>query len=248
MTDNRLKGRVKGLFSGPAADEPMEEQEALLADPEAERQALQVLVLARRTADEHVANAQQEASRIRTEARSKAEETARDARTVVENARQDAAQIQSAAQARAVEIAREAQHSADAAKRESDQLVAEARATATKIVETAQNRADELERDALQQYEDVVGSLEGKRAVLQRRIEALQNFDRDYRARLRKFMNSQLDALDLDEHPAAPDGDPDLDGPAPRGPAADAEPDAKQPVVVRRQPAAVVVPQERRRP
>ncbi|MEU7823523.1 hypothetical protein [Catellatospora sp. NPDC049111] len=240
MTDNRLKGRVKGLFSGPAENEPIEQQASVLADPDAERQALQVLVLARRTADEHVATAQAEADRIKGDARAKADDLARDARGIVESARQDAAQIQAAAQARSVEINREAQANADTARRETEQMIAEARSTATKIVEAAQAKADELERDALQQYEDVVGSLENKRSVLQRRIEALQNFDRDYRARLRKFMNSQLDALDLDEHPA-PEGDDELAEVA-------AGPEHKQPAVVRRQPAAVVVPQERRRP
>ncbi|WP_155375053.1 hypothetical protein [Catellatospora vulcania] len=243
MTDNRLKGRVKGLFSGPAENEPMEQQNnSVLADPEAERQALQVLVLARRTADEHVANAQAEAERIKGDARAKADDLARDARGIVESARQEAAQIQAAAQARAVEISREAQSHADSARRETEHMVADARTNATNIVEAAQAKADELERDALQQYEDVVGSLEGKRSVLQRRIEALQNFDRDYRARLRKFMNSQLDALDLDEHPA-PEGDDEDEHFAEV-----AAPEHKQPAVVRRQPAAVVVPQERRRP
>ncbi|GAB4059886.1 hypothetical protein [Catellatospora paridis] len=242
MTDNRLKGRVKGLFSGPAENEPMEEQNTgVLADPEAERQALQVLVLARRTADEHVGNAQAEADRIKNDARAKADDLARDARGIVESARQEAAQIQAAAQARSVEISREAQSHAESARRETEHMVADARATATRIVEAAQAKADDLERDALQQYEDVVGSLEAKRSVLQRRIEALQNFDRDYRARLRKFMNSQLDALDLDEHPTPEDDEDEHFAEA-------SAPEHKQPAVVRRQPAAVVVPQERRRP
>ncbi|MDI1462955.1 hypothetical protein QEZ54_18415 [Catellatospora sp. KI3] len=230
MTDNRLKGRVKGLFgSGPAELEALPEQpESVLADPEAERQALQVLVLARRTADEHISTAQQEASRIRQEARAKAEETAREARALVEGAREDAAKIMAAAQAKAVETAREAQAHAESSRRESDLVLSEARQRAMKIGEDARAKADELEQDALQQYEDVVGSLEGKRDALNERIEALQQFDREYRARLRRFMNSQLDALAQDD----PAGEADARDAEPR----EAEP--RPPVGRQRKPAA----------
>ncbi|GAA1608205.1 hypothetical protein ACFQY4_33585 [Catellatospora bangladeshensis] len=200
MTDNRLKGRVKGLFGGAAADaEVLEHAEPVLADPEAERQALQVLVLARRTADEHIATAQQEASRIHAEARAKSEEIAREARAMVETAREEAARIQAAAQAKAVEVSREAQAHAETTRRESEKVLTDARHRAEDILDDAQAKADRLEGDALQQYEDVVGSLEGKRAALQQRIEGLQQFDREYRARLRKFMSGQLEALDADE-------------------------------------------------
>ncbi|MBV1850122.1 hypothetical protein [Catellatospora tritici] len=231
MTDNRLKGRVKGLFgSGQAELEALPEQvESVLADPEAERQALQVLVLARRTADEHIATAQQEASRIRQEARAKADDTAREARALVEGAREDAAKIMSAAQAKAVETAREAQAHAESARRESDLVLSEARQRAMKIGEDARAKADELERDALQQYEDVVGSLEAKRDALTERIDALQQFDREYRARLRRFMNSQLDALAQDD----PGNEADT-----RGEADPREAEPRPPVGRQRKPAA----------
>jgi cell division septum initiation protein DivIVA len=200
MTDNRLKGRVKGLFGGASADaEMLEPAEPVLADPEAERQALQVLVLARRTAEEHVATAQQESGRIRAEARAKSEEIGREARAMVEAAREEAARIQAAAQAKAVEIDREAQAVAESARRDSEKVMSDAHARAERIIDDAQAKADRLEGDALQQYEDVVGSLEGKRAALQQRIEGLQQFDREYRARLRRFMSGQLEALDADE-------------------------------------------------
>ncbi|MEV4418019.1 hypothetical protein [Catellatospora sp. NPDC049609] len=200
MTDNRLKGRVKGLFGGASENsEVLEHVDPVLADPEAERQALQVLVLARRTADEHIATAQQESGRIRAEARAKSEEIAREARAMVEAAREEAARIQAAAQAKAVEISREAQAHAETTRRDSEKVMTDARARAEKIVDDAQAKADRLEGDALQQYEDVVGSLEGKRAALQQRIEGLQQFDREYRARLRNFMSGQLEALDADE-------------------------------------------------
>ena len=48
----------------------------------------------------------------------------------------------------------------------------------------------------------MVGSLSTQRAALQEQIEALQEFDREYRSRLRKFMHGQLEVLGVDEPPA----------------------------------------------
>jgi hypothetical protein len=45
----------------------------------------------------------------------------------------------------------------------------------------------------------MVGNLAARREVLQQQIEALQEFDRDYRARLLTFMQAQLRALWVDE-------------------------------------------------
>jgi hypothetical protein len=145
-----------------------------MPDPDAQRKALQVLTLAQRTADDHVASAQQQADSMRAAAQASAEQVARDAQAHAEQSRQEAAKT-----------------------------VADARAAAEQIVKDAQGRADGLEREAKRQYDEVVGSLETKRAALQEQIETLQEFDRDYRSRLRTFMRTQLDALG-DEEPPAP--------------------------------------------
>jgi cell division septum initiation protein DivIVA len=67
------------------------------------------------------------------------------------------------------------------------------------MAKSAQANADEIMHQARQRYEDVVGSLAAKRAALQRQIEALEQFDRDHRARLTNFMQNQLRALWVDE-------------------------------------------------
>ena len=74
--------------------------------------------------------------------------------------------------------------------------MADARSAAEQIVKEAQGRAAGLDKEAQQRYDDVVGTLETKRDALQHRIEELQQFDREYRSRLRTFMRGQLDALD----------------------------------------------------
>lgn len=186
MADSRIKGRVRGLLSGPSHDDmPMEmppvelppvDLTPGLPDPDAQRKALQVLTLAQKTADEHIASAQQQADNIRAAARAAAEQVARDAHAHAEQARQEATKT-----------------------------VADARAAAEQIVKEAQGRAAGLDKEAQQRYNDIVGTLETKRDALQVRIDELQQFDRDYRSRLRTFMRGQLDALgDEDPAPGAP--------------------------------------------
>ena len=45
----------------------------------------------------------------------------------------------------------------------------------------------------------MLGSLEGERSVLERTVEDLRSFERDYRIRLRGFIEGQLQTLDSRE-------------------------------------------------
>jgi cell division septum initiation protein DivIVA len=243
MTDSRLKGRVKGLFGGTSPEEEMMAQGGqgsqggqVLSDADAERQALQVLVLARRTADEHVASALAESERIRADARAKADGIVKDAQTTAEGVRREAEKTLgdarakaesigkdaqagaeavrreaekaiSDARAKAQEIARDAQARADGVRKEADMTLADARAKASDIAKEAKAHADGLDREAQQRYQEVVGSLEAKRGALQQQIDALEEFDNDYRARLRTFMQNQLRALGEESRPPRVDID-----------------------------------------
>lgn len=202
MTDSRMRGRVKGLFGGTTPDHELLDQTHALSDPEAQRQALQVLILAQRTADEHVATAQHQADNIRADARATAAQIAREAQAHADGARREADKALSDARAAAEQIARDAQAHADGARRDADKSLADARARAEEIANDAQANADGLEREARQRYQDAVGGLAAKRAALQQQIEALKQFERDYRARLRTFMQSQLRALGVEEPPS----------------------------------------------
>jgi DivIVA domain-containing protein len=103
-----------------------------------EQQALRVLMMAQRTADDHVADARREADKLLTESRSKAEEVTREARA----------------------------------------------------------KADALERDARQRHQEAMGGLDAKRTALQKHIEELKQFEREYRTRLKAYLESQLRDLD----------------------------------------------------
>jgi hypothetical protein len=182
---DRIKGRVRGLLGNPPQDDGYQQREPPmeypppvdltpgLPDPEAQRKALQVLTLAQRTADDHIASAQQQADNIRAAAKAAADQVAREAQAHSEQVRQEAAKA-----------------------------VADARSAADQIAKQAKAKADELERDAQRQYDEVVGSLETKRAALQEQIDGLQEFDHDYRSKLRTFMRGQLEALGDEDAPA----------------------------------------------
>ncbi len=86
-------------------------------------------------------------------------------------------------------------HVADA-RREADKLLSDARAKADEVTREARAKADALERDARQRHQEAMGGLEAKRAALQKHIEELKQFEREYRTRLKAYLESQLRDLE----------------------------------------------------
>lgn len=109
-----------------------------MVGPDGEQQALRVLMMAQRTADDHVSDARREADKVLSEARAKAEEVTRDARA----------------------------------------------------------KADALERDARQRHQEAISGLDAKRTALQQHIDTLKQFEREYRTRLKAYLESQLRDLE----------------------------------------------------
>jgi hypothetical protein len=66
---------------------------------------------------------------------------------------------------------------------------------AAQIVADARARAESLERDAIERHRDKLGSLAGSREELDRRVEDLRVFEREYRYRLRAYLTGLLDDL-----------------------------------------------------
>jgi DivIVA domain-containing protein len=118
----------------------LEQFRAAGAEPGAdgEQQALRVLMMAQRTADDHVNDARHEAEKMLSDARAKSEELTRDARA----------------------------------------------------------KAEALERDARQRHQEAMGGLDAKRTALQKHIEELKQFEREYRTRLKAYLESQLRDLE----------------------------------------------------
>jgi DivIVA domain-containing protein len=124
-------------------------------------QAVKVLVLAQQTADQHLANAQNEA-----------ETTTREARAAA------------------------------------DQLHQQSTTEAQRVLEEAQARADQLRRESEEQAAKTVGdsethaksvqdALEGRKSALEKRLTELGAFEREYRSRLKSYLESQLRDLQL---------------------------------------------------
>jgi cell division septum initiation protein DivIVA len=219
VSDNRMKDRVKVLLNGTSDSQTSEhpavtpQQPAQPQQPGAHpNQALQVLTLAQRTAEEHVARAHHQADKIRTDALAAAEQVARDAQVHAHNVRREAEKILADARAAAEQIARDSHARTDEARRSAEKILADARAQADQIGVDAEANANHLNVQARQRYDDVVGSLGTKREALQQQIEALEQFDREYRSRLTGFMQNQLRALWVDR--------PQLDGDLPEEPLA----------------------------
>jgi cell division septum initiation protein DivIVA len=78
------------------------------------------------------------------------------------------------------------------ARREADKLLSDARAKADDVTQKARTKAEGLERDARQRHQEAMGGLEVKRAALQKHIEELKAFERQYRTRLKAYLESQL--------------------------------------------------------
>jgi len=124
-----LEAEIQAMRSGGAGP---------VSSGDGEQQALRVLMMAQRTADEHVSDARREADKLLTDARQQSDEMTRDARA----------------------------------------------------------KAEALERDARQRHQEVMGSLDAKRTALQKHIEELKQFEREYRTRLKAYLESQLRDLD----------------------------------------------------
>ncbi|MFC5382219.1 DivIVA domain-containing protein [Aquipuribacter nitratireducens] len=68
---------------------------------------------------------------------------------------------------------------------ERDRLVSEAQETATRLV-----------REAEEKQQQTLGNLEQERALLERKIDELRGFERDYRSRLKSYLENQLRELE----------------------------------------------------
>jgi vacuolar-type H+-ATPase subunit H len=97
------------------------------------------------------------------------------------------------------------------AQRTADEHVSEARTQADRIIGEARTRADQLKREADDKHRQMIGSLENERVTLEREVEKLRTFEREYRSRLKSYLESQL--RELDGRPTQAPGGPGSSGP-----------------------------------
>jgi DivIVA domain-containing protein len=104
---------------------------------------------------------------------------------------------------------READETLGRARREADEILGKARRQAEQITSDARARAESLERDAQERHRQAMGSLVQQREELERRVDDLRAFEREYRSRLKAYLEGQLrdleaGAADSGTFPAVP--------------------------------------------
>ncbi len=91
---------------------------------------------------------------------------------------------------------READETLGRARREADEVLGKARRQAEQITSDARARAESLERDAQERHRQAMGSLVQQREELERRVDDLRAFEREYRSRLKAYLEGQLRDLE----------------------------------------------------
>src|SRR5690606_33374649 len=174
--------RDERRLSAVPAPSPMEQTQAhpgLMADgAEPNVQAAKVRGLAQEMADRLTGEAKAESDGMLAEARTKAEQ-------LLSEARSKADAMVNEARARA------------------ETMLNDARTRAETIERQSRDKATALEREAQRKYTEQMNNLNAEKDVLSKKIEELRTIEREYRTRLRGFLESQLRELD-DRGSAAP--------------------------------------------
>ncbi|ASR37437.1 cell division initiation protein [Prauserella marina] len=141
-------------------------------------QAAKVLGLAQEMADRLTAEAKTESDGMLAEARAKSEQLLSDARS-------------------------KADSMVNEARTRAETMLNDARTRAETLERQARDKATTMDREAQRKYTETMNSLNSEKSSLNKKIEELRTIEREYRTRLRGFLESQLRELD-DRGSAAP--------------------------------------------
>jgi DivIVA domain-containing protein len=153
-----------------AAPAPPPQTSPQIREDEAMR-ASRMLALATETAERHVNEAKSQADQMVTSAKSTSDRMVTEAR------------------AKSEQMVTEAKQRADA-------MLGDARTRADTMEREARAKAAALQQDAERKHVEALASLEEKRASLERKVDELRTFEREYRTRLRSYLESHLRDLD----------------------------------------------------
>jgi DivIVA domain-containing protein len=158
------------------------------------------LVMAQRMADQTVEEAKVKAKSMVAEAEARA-------KNMTEQAQMRAREVTEAAQMRAREVT-------EAAQARARELTEGLETRYKERIQSAEARARVAEEQARMQIAQATEQVARRRQELESSIEALRAFERDYRARLRGFVEGQLKALEdaAPSGPVAPPQPPGLGG------------------------------------
>ena len=83
-------------------------------------------------------------------------------------------------------------------------MLNDARTRAETLERQARDKASTLERDAQRKHNETISLIEQQKGGLEKKIDELRTFEREYRTRLKTYLESQLRDLD-GRGSAAPD-------------------------------------------
>jgi DivIVA domain-containing protein len=226
MQDEIARLREQASSTAPAQPAPVQVQQAppppqpqpVAAEARAggagaggEEAIARALVMAQRMADQTVEEAKVKAKSMVAEAearaKNKTEQAQMRAREVTEAAQMRAREVTEAAQLRAREVT-------EAAQARARELTEGLETRYKERIQSAEARARVAEEQARMQIAQATEQVARRRQELESSIEALRAFERDYRARLRGFVEGQLKALEdaAPSGPVAPPQPPGLGG------------------------------------
>jgi len=142
-------------------------------------QAAKVLGLAQEMADRLTAEAKSEADGMLADARTKSEQLLSEARTKSDSM-------------------------VNEARTRAETMLNDARTRAETLERQARDKASTLERDAQRKHNETISLIEQQKGGLEKKIDELRTFEREYRTRLKTYLESQLRDLD-GRGSAAPD-------------------------------------------
>ena len=114
-------------------------------------------------------------------------------------ARAEADKLMSDARANADAMVSEARHTAETtvaeARQKADAMLADANQRSETQLRQAEEKANALQADAERKHSEIMGTINQQRTVLEGRLEQLRTFEREYRTRLKTYLESQLEEL-----------------------------------------------------
>ncbi|WP_433781724.1 DivIVA-like cell division protein Wag31 [Actinomycetospora sp. CA-101289] len=134
-------------------------------------QAAKVLGLAQEMADRLTAEAKSEADGMLTDARTKSEQLLSEARTKSDSM-------------------------VNEARTRAETMLNDARTRAETLERQARDKASTLERDAQRKHNETISLIEQQKGGLEKKIDELRTFEREYRTRLKTYLESQLRDLE----------------------------------------------------
>lgn len=175
--DSELAGARSGSgqtevipFRAPEPVAAVVEETSSASNEEQAIKAARVLSLAQDTADRLTSTARAEAETMVADAHASAEQIVSDARQTAETTVNDA-------------------------RERADAMLADAQNRSETQLRQAQERSEFLQSDAERKHSEVMTAINQQRTVLEGRLEQLRTFEREYRTRLKTYLESQLEEL-----------------------------------------------------